>query len=93
MKWRRLVPAAVLLACLSQPAFAAGTLDGDAASAYWPSQQEAKLKQLDAQILILQRQRFVAVFARDHDQVEHLDQQMKELQEERQRLLDATGRL
>ena len=91
MKWRRLVPAAVLLACLSQPAFAASTLGGDGPA--WPSQQETKLKQLDAQILILQRQRFVAVFARDHDQVEHLDEQMKELQEERQRLLDATGRL
>jgi hypothetical protein len=93
MKWRRLVPAAVLLACLSQPSVASSALNGDGPAASWPSEQEARLKQLDAQILILQRQRFVAVFARDHDQVEHLDQQMKELHEERQRLLDATGRL
>jgi hypothetical protein len=95
---RRLVPAAVLLASLlqpafAQPAFAASAPGGAAPAAYWPSEREARVKQIDVEILVLQRRRFVAVFARDHDRVEHLDQRMKDLREERRRLLEASGHL
>ncbi len=59
----------------------------------WPTEREQRLKDLDAQLLDVQRQRFAAVFGTDKDAVKRWDKQFAELQNERRQLLRATGRL
>jgi hypothetical protein len=59
----------------------------------WPSEQEQKLKQVDKQVLELQRARFRAHFGDDKKAAKRLDRQFKELQKDRNELLQATGRL
>jgi len=61
----------------------------------WPSEQEQRLREVDGQILDLQRQRFRAAFAENPDEeaVKQINEQFRELQKERRKLLEATGRL
>ncbi len=59
---------------------------------YWPTAQEQRLKEVDAQVLDVQRQRFRALFGQDHEAAERLDKQFKELQKERRALLRVTER-
>lgn len=59
----------------------------------WPSEQEKALKQADQQLLDVQRARFQAIFfGKDKEKVKRLDKQFKELQKDRNELLEATGR-
>jgi Spy/CpxP family protein refolding chaperone len=58
----------------------------------WPSEQEQQLKQADKQLLEVQRARFRALFGNDKEEAKRLDRQFKELQKERNQLLQATGR-
>ncbi|OFV86648.1 MAG: hypothetical protein A3J75_06090 [Acidobacteria bacterium RBG_16_68_9] len=80
--------AALATATVAPPAFAQSV-------PYWGSEQEERLKEVDGQILDLQRQRFQAIFAKEPDQeaVKRLDKQFRELQKERRKLLEATGQL
>jgi septal ring factor EnvC (AmiA/AmiB activator) len=59
----------------------------------WPSQQEERLEQLDAQLLAVQRQRFIAVFGKDKEEAKRLDERFDEIQKERFEMLRATGRM
>jgi hypothetical protein len=58
----------------------------------WPSEQEERLKQADKAVLDLQRARFRALFGNDKEEAKRLDRQFKELQKDRNQLLQATGR-
>jgi hypothetical protein len=56
-------------------------------AAYWPSEQEQRLKALDAELLSLQRERFQALFfKKDSDEAGRLDKRFKEVQKERRQL-------
>ena len=59
----------------------------------WPSEQEQRLKEVDTQLLDVQRQRFAALFGKDKESTKQLEQKFSELQKERRQLLRATGRL
>jgi hypothetical protein len=59
----------------------------------WPSEQEQVLKSADKQLLDVQRARFRArFFGKDKEDAKKLDKQFKELQKERNSLLQAMGR-
>lgn len=59
----------------------------------WPSEQEKALKQADKELLDVQRARFRAqFFSKDEEDAKRLDKQFKELQKNRNQLLQATGR-
>lgn len=61
----------------------------------WPSEQEEKLKQIDRQVLDLQKQRFKLLFQENKDEkaIERLNEQFREVQKKRAELLRATGRM
>ena len=84
------MPATALMVALAVaiPAFAQSAPE-------WPSEQEERLKEFDGKILDLQRQRFRAVFAenKDEEAIKRINKQFRELQKERRKLLEATGRL
>ena len=59
---------------------------------HWPSDQEKRLKEVDGQLLDLQRQRFQAIFfSKDKEAVKQLDARYKSMQKERRTLIEATG--
>jgi hypothetical protein len=79
-----LLGAAIALVSAAHPARAQ-------AAAMWPTDREAQLKRLDAELLECQRQRFAALFAKDEASVPRLDERFAELQKKRRELLDGPG--
>ena len=61
-------------------------------AAIWPPDRAAELKRLDAELLECQRERFVALFAKDQASVPRLDERFAALQKKRRELIDAPGR-
>lgn len=60
---------------------------------YWPSEQEERLRQVEHDLLDVQRDLAAARFNNDEKQVEKLSKQYKEIQDERVKLMRATGQL
>ena len=59
----------------------------------WPSEQEAELRRVEAELLDCQRQRFAALFSKDDSAVKQLSERFTELQKQRRELLDVMGKL
>jgi len=59
----------------------------------WPSEREDRLNQVESEVIEVQRQLAVARRNQDADAVEKLSKQFKELQDERAKILRATGAL
>jgi hypothetical protein len=86
MPWKCFV-AGVTLAC---------ALSGTAARAaepVWPSDQEAELTRVEAELRDCQRRRFAALFSNDESRVKELSERFKELQKERRELLEAIDKI
>lgn len=60
---------------------------------YWPSEQEERLRQVEHELLDVQRDLAAARLNNDEKQAEELSKQYKEIQEERVKLMRATGQL
>lgn len=58
---------------------------------YWPSEQQERLRQVEHNLLDVQRDLAAARFNNDEKQVEKLSKQYKEIQDERVKLMRATG--
>lgn len=62
----------------------------------WPSEQEERLKELDAEVLDVMRLRFVAMFGKDggdKEEAQRLSERLREIQKERFEMLRATGQM
>jgi hypothetical protein len=81
---------ALCMASLTWPALGAAQ---DATE--WPSEQEEELKQLDQQLMQMQKQRFRLLFQENKDEkaIERLNEQFRDVQKRRGELLRATGRM
>jgi uncharacterized membrane protein (DUF106 family) len=89
MKFSEHAPVAILLIALSLSLASAVSANE---VPEWPSEQETQLKQADKELLEVQRARFRARFSNDKEAAKQLDKQFKELQKDRNELLQATGR-
>jgi Spy/CpxP family protein refolding chaperone len=83
--------AATLLVALSLSAVSIPAVSADEVPE-WPSEQENQLNRADTELLEVQRARFRAIFSQDEEAVKRLDRQFKELQKDRNELLQATQR-
>jgi hypothetical protein len=83
---RRTILVAVVLAC-------GITASAQHGPAYWPSDQEQQLEELDSQLLDTQQKLFAARQQSDTDEVERLSKAFKECQDKRLGLLRAMGHL
>ena len=60
---------------------------------YWPSEQDARLEELDAELVETQEKLFAARQKNDADATASLTQTVKDCQEKRMKLLRAMGHL
>lgn len=59
----------------------------------WPAEQEARLKELDAEVLSVQQERFtVLFFSKDEGEKARVEKRFGELLKERRQLLQAMGK-
>jgi len=86
---RRTLFVAVVVAGLGGGPAVGFAADGPA----WPSDQEARLHDVENRVLDVQRQLSVARHTQNAPEVERLSKEFKELRSEQAKLLRATGKL
>ena len=86
---RRTLFVAVVVAGLGGGPAVGFAADGTA----WPSDQEARLHDVENRVLDVQRQLSVARHTQNAPEVERLSKEFKELRSEQAKLLRATGKL
>jgi uncharacterized membrane protein (DUF106 family) len=86
---RKTLVVAVVAAVLGGGAAVGFAADGTA----WPSDQEARLHDVENRVLDVQRQLSVARHTQNAPEVERLSKEFKELRSEQAKLLRATGKL
>jgi hypothetical protein len=83
--------AVVLGVLMAVPAVRADN-DGVDEAFHWPSDREARLAELDARLLRLQRERFNASVHQNLGELARLRPELKSVEKERRELLRLTGR-
>jgi len=89
MRMRKTMLVVVAAAVLCGGAAAGFAAEGEA----WPSDQEARLHDVETRVLDVQRQLSVARHTQNAPEVERLSKEFKELRSEQAKLLRATGKL
>jgi len=89
MLMRKTILVAVVATVLGGGPAAGFAADGPA----WPSEQEARLHDVENRVLDVQRQLSVARHTQNAPEVERLSKEFKDLRSEQAKLLRATGKL
>ena len=86
---RRFAAGLVFMACVLLPTYIARADD----VSQWPSEIEEELQKADARVLELQGEALTARLREDHEAVKRLEEEIRELDRKRVKLLRASGQL